>query len=292
MFAGPIPTGGGNSRLAALNARKRPTIDVNDMGIAIEAGGGRTPMLTNRVESLSDEGLRGVSQRGFSSGREAVGSALEATGRTFRTNAINDELTRAREQREMDYALQAEDEMAKAKSGNAVAALQARGKAETFFDPMVARAREADTAERMRLYGAQTAGSVAKAQADIEAAGLKAGADIEGARLGAGARALTSMDEIRAGLEPETPGKDGWLWDTPAVPNDQGRIDQIDERTIALIDSLGLNEDVGMPPADGTEATASPADQQRTQAITEFATRHNIQPQQAEQILLRRGIIQ
>lgn len=295
MFGGQIPTGSGNSRLAALAARKRPTIDVNDMGIAIEAGGGGTPMLTNRVESLSPGALSRVDQRGFSSGREAIGTAMEASGRTYRTNIINDALMREREQREMDYALMAEDELAKAKSGAAVAALQARGKAETFFDPMVTKMRQADTAEKMKLYEAQTAGTKAKADAEAKVGELKAAADIEGARLGAGARALTSMDEIRAGLEPGTPAVKGWLWDTPAVPNDQERIDDIDERTIALIDSLGLKADVAEATGEEVEPTAaapSPADQQRTQAITTFSTRHGITPQQAEAILVRRGIIQ
>ena len=290
MIGGQIPTGSGNSRLAALAARKRPTIDVNNMGIAIEAGGGSTPMLTNRVESLSDGALSRVDQRGFGSGREAVGAAIEAGGRTYRTGLINDALTREREQREMDYALQAEDALAKAKSGMAIEALQARGKAETFFDPMVTRMRQADTAEKLKLYEAQTAGTRATAEAAALGHELKAGADIEGARLGAGSRALTSMDEIRAGLEPGIPAKDGWLWDTPAVPNDQKRIDEIDERTIALIDSLGLSEDVaGAGAAEPDDAAPDPA---RLQAITTFSARHGITPQQAEAILIRRGIIQ
>lgn len=293
MFGGQIPTGSGNSRLAALAARKRPTIDVNDMGIAIEAGGGQTPMLTNRVERLSPGALARVDHRGFSSGREAVGSALEASGRTYRTNLINDALQREREQREMDYALAEEDALAKAKAGNAVSALQARGKAETFFDPMVTKMRQADMAEKMRLYESQTAGTIAKARADERVGEMRAGADIEAARLGAGSRALSSMAEIRAGLEPETPAKDGWLWDTPAVPNDQAQRDELDARTMALIDSLGLNDDVAEAVPEAVEPAAPPpADQQRTQAIATFSQRHGITPEQAEAILVRRGIIQ
>lgn len=297
MFGGQIPTGAGNSRLAALTARKRPTIDINDMGIAMEAGGGQSPMLTNRAQSLSDAGIANARTT-----RSGMGEALEASGRTYREGLINQDLERAREQKAMDYALAAEDEMARAKSGAAVDTLQQRSKAQAYFDPAVTKMREADTATKMGLYNAQTAGTRAQAAAAARGHEMKAAAEIEAARLGAGSRALATFDEIRAGLDEETPGKDGWLWDTPAVPNDQARLDQLDDLTMNLIESLGLGGDAAASgPRDpnaitgatgaGANIVAGSDGDQRGQAIAAYARQHGIDPQMAERILVHRKLI-
>lgn len=294
MLEGQIPTGAANSRIAALAARRRPTIDVNRMGIAIEAGGGGTPLLTNRAEALSDEGLRSVSQSGFNSPREAVAAALDAGGRTFRTDMIGQDLERARETKQMEYALAEDDAMAEQTRGNAVAALKARGEADTYFDPAVSRVRSDKLQQQTKLAEAQTSGTRAKADADVKAAELKAASDIESAGLNAGARALGSLSEIRKGLTPADPDVDGWLWDTVGARNDQNQIDQLDDHTLAILETLGLSgqQDAGAAPT--TEEVAAPTPPQaddRTAKIEAFAQRHGIDPGVAERILVNRQVI-
>lgn len=205
---GIIPTGAGNSRIAALRARKRPQVDIDEYGNAVEGGPGGV-MLTNRVDSLSDQALNGIQQRGFGSGREAAREAMDAAGRTYRTGRIGRNLEHEQEQRVMDYALADDDALAAQKRGNAVAALETRGKVDVYNDPDVARIRRNEEAQKLALAQAGQAGNVARAEADVygsdaavREAQLEAAARIEAERIQAASNEATQrLDSGATGLK-------------------------------------------------------------------------------------------
>jgi len=311
MFAGTIPTATGNSRIAALNARKKPTINVDEQGIAVEAGGGVTPMLTNRVQSLSDAGLAGVQQRGFTSGREAISTAMDAAGRTQRTGLLEQEFERENEMAEVDRRMLEADSMHKQRVLNSMNALKVRAEAGLHFNPDVTRVREDDIATKERLYDSQNSGSIAKANADYfraatdaktrtEQGRLEAEANIAESRLTGGSKALEAIAGLKGGLRQPTAAKNPGitrLWGllggrTPASDPDAEARGNYETQAQRIMGSLGFDQrqapGTAPPQAQGQQPGQPDI---RTLQIQTFAQQHEIDPAQAEDILLRNGVI-
>ena len=322
MFAGPIPTATGNSRIAALNARKRPQVDVNDYGIAVQAGGGQTPMLTNRTESLDSGAMSRVQQRGFGSGREAIGEAIDAGGRTYRTDRLQANYEIADEEREMERKMTEADELHKARTGAAVKALTTRNDAQLYFDPAVSRVRESELADKAALYESQSAGKIAEAEADIYGADVdaqiaetRAKADVAESRLGGGSRALAALAAMRNGLQDPVkaaspiipnwvPVIGGWGGREASDP-DAALRQQFDTEAQNILRGLSFdqagNQNGQQPGPDGQQQTmAAPAGPQqpdqaavvRNLMIQTFAQQQGIPPADAERILRQHRKIQ
>jgi len=288
---GIIPTGAGNSRIAALRARKRPTVDINEYGIAVEGGGGGSPMLTNRVDSISDPALNAIQQRGFSSGREAASEAMNAAGRTYRTNRIGQNLELAQEERQMDYALAEADALEQQRRGNAVSALETRGKVDVYNDPDVARIRRNEEAQKLALANAGQQGAVARAEADvygadadvraaqleaaarIEAERIQAASDEASQRLESGGRGIEALQAARSALPAIKPAQDpyrflpglamatpflpaSWRGARPAVDPAADQRKRYDEGITRITEGLGFGQ---RPNEPGTlDAAAQP----------------------------------
>lgn len=311
MFAGPIPTSAGNSRIAALAARKKPTIDVNAQGIGVEAGGGVSPMLSNRVEAFSDRGLAGVEQRGFSSGREAIATAMDAAGRTMRVGEHDARFERENEAAEVDRRMLEADSLHKQRTSNAMHALKTRAEADLYFDPAVSRVRDDETTTRASLYNAQNRGSLAKAGADITVANTKAATDLElgrlesaaniaDSRLTGGSKALEAIAALKGGLRQPTAEKTPGLtrlWGllgggTPASDPDAEARGNYETQAQRIMGTLGFDQRQapGTAPPQGQAQGPDPT-QVRTQQIQMFAQEYEIDPAQAEQILMKNGVI-
>jgi hypothetical protein len=317
-----IPTGVGNSRLAALQSRKRPTVDVSKEGIAIQSGGGMSPLLTGNVDALDQGALSRVEQYGFSSPREAVSTAMDAGQRTFRTGLIDQQYERMDEEASIDRRMFEADQMHKARVGNAVGALKSRGEHDIYFSPEADRMRQTDYRYKLGLANAQQQGNVARADAteyaadaDVKIARINAAGDEASDRLDGGSRALEALTTLRSGLQKPTPAKRAGLFkafglfggNTPASDPDAQQRQAYDQQIARLLQSLGLSQRDGQPApmeagGDAQQVTgaaepnqaaaASRADQVRTMQIQTFAQRHGIDPQTAEGILLRNGVIQ
>lgn len=304
---GLIPTSAGNSRLAALQRRRRPSVDISGQGIAVVGGDG-TPLLTNRAGSISDRALAGVQQRGFGSGREAVQEGIDAAGRTYRTGMLEAGREIADEQREVERSMEMADAIHKQRQGNAVAALRARGEHDVYFSPESGRMRAEDQANKIALANAQQQGNIARASAtkyaadaDVESARIGAGADVQQTRLEQGSRALSALGDMRAGLRDPTPEKKPGalrLWGllgggTPASDPDAAQREYIDQQTRRIMGGLSAGDAPQQSPQAQAQAPAQgqPVDQVRALTVRTFAQENGVPEDVAEELLVRYGVI-
>jgi hypothetical protein len=214
------------------------------------------------------------------------------------------------------------DQMHKARVGNAVGALKSRGEHDIYFSPEADRMRQTDYRYKLGLANAQQSGNIARAEAqeydadaDVKIARINAAGDEAANRLDGGSRALEALSTLRSGLQKPIPAKRAGLFkafglfggNTPASDPDAQQRQAYDQQIARLLQSLGLSQRDGQPApmeagGDAQQVTgaaepnqaaaASRADQVRTMQIQTFAQRHGIDPQTAEGILLRNGVIQ